>query len=249
VSTTPTVILQSITGVDVELRIAGPGSRSYAFVIDWHIRLVLALAWWFAALMLYSGGLPFFGMGTPRGSGYFFIVLLPPSVIYFLYHPILEIAMHGRTPGKRIARVRLVSRSGDIPGPGALLVRNVFRIIDSLPFVYLIGLGCVMFTSQHVRIGDLAAGTLLVLDDSESDKSFGNLATATGTGGLSPQAADLAHELLDRWNALDEPTRANLARSLIARIDPSTSIAELADETAAQLQSHLRTLLAQSKPA
>lgn len=248
-SPTPTVILQSVTGVDVELRIAGPGSRSYAFVIDWHIRLVLALAWLFIAMILYSGGLPFFGDDTPRGSDYFFLVVLPPSVIYFLYHPILEIAMHGRTPGKRIAGVRLVSRSGDIPGPGALLVRNVFRIIDSLPFVYLIGLVCVMFTSQHVRIGDLAAGTLLVLDGAESDKSFGSLATSAGAGGLSPQAADLAHELLERWNALDEPTRTNLARSLIARIDPSTSAAELTDETAAQLQAHLRSLLTQSKPA
>ena len=42
----PQVTLPSITGVDVELRIAGVGSRSYAFVIDWHIRLILALAWW-----------------------------------------------------------------------------------------------------------------------------------------------------------------------------------------------------------
>ena len=247
-SATPTVILQSITGVDVELRIAGPGSRSYAFVIDWHIRLVLALAWLFVALISY-GGLPFLGSETPKGSSYFFIVLLPPSVIYFLYHPILEIAMHGRTPGKRIAGVRLVSRSGDIPGPGALLVRNVFRIIDSLPFVYLIGLVSVMFTSQHVRIGDLAAGTLLVMDNSASDKSFGSLAAATGAGGLSPQAADLAHELLERWNALDELTRTNLARSLIARIDPATSAADLTDKTPVQLQAHLRALLAQSKPA
>ncbi len=40
----PQVTLQSITGVDVELRIAGVGSRSFAFVIDWHIRAILAFA-------------------------------------------------------------------------------------------------------------------------------------------------------------------------------------------------------------
>ena len=41
--------------------------------------------------------------------------------------------MRGRTPGKRIAGVRLVTREGDIPGVGALLLRNVFRLLDSLP--------------------------------------------------------------------------------------------------------------------
>ena len=40
-----TLIVSSPTGVDVELAIAGPGSRAYAFLIDWHIRILLALTW------------------------------------------------------------------------------------------------------------------------------------------------------------------------------------------------------------
>lgn len=245
----PTVTLQSVTGVDVELRIAGPGSRSYAFVIDWHIRLLLALAWLLAGSLLYAGRLLFVD-GIPSGGGYYLTVAMPATLIYFLYHPVLEIAMHGRTPGKRIAGLRLVSRTGDIPSPGALLVRNVFRILDSMPFAYLIGLVCVVFTAQHVRIGDLAADTLLVWDTEESDKSFGSLSAATGPGGLTPQAADLAHELLDRWNALDSVTRANLARTLIARIDPSVSSAqELSGESAHELRARIAALLAASNPA
>jgi hypothetical protein len=46
----PQITLQTVTGVDVELTIAGPGSRSYAFVIDWHIRLLLALQWLLSAI-------------------------------------------------------------------------------------------------------------------------------------------------------------------------------------------------------
>ena len=245
---TPTVTLQSITGVDVELRIAGPGSRSYAFVIDWHIRLLLALAWFLAGLMLYTGRLILVD-GMPSGGGFYLTVVTPTAMIYFLYHPVLEIAMHGRTPGKRIAGLRLVSRTGDIPSPGALLVRNVFRILDSLPFAYVIGLVCVVFTAQHVRIGDIAAGTVLVWDTEESDKSFGSLSAATGSGGLTPQAADLAHELLDRWNALDSATRDNLARTLIARIDPSISTQELSGESARELRSRIAALLAGRSPA
>lgn len=237
----PQVTLQSITGVDVELRIAGPGSRSYAFVIDWHIRLVLALAWFLVALFVYSGSLVI-GAAAP-GPGYFFWVVLPPLLIYFLYHPVLEIAMHGRTPGKRMAGVRLVSRTGDIPSVGALLLRNIFRILDSLPFAYLVGLAVVVFTQQHVRVGDLAAGTLLVMDHDSSASSFA-AASAAGKGGLTPQAADLVHELLDRWTSLDEQKRASIARSLLARVDSTMSAQDLAQLDENGLRARLSALLA-----
>lgn len=247
--TGPTVTLQSITGVDVELRIAGPGSRSYAFIIDWHIRLILALAWFFAAL-LSMGGLSVIADGPSRAGLYFFFIAQAiPLAIYFLYHPVLEIAMHGRTPGKRMAGVRVVSRTGDIPSAGALLVRNLFRIVDSLPFAYLVGLASTIFTQHHVRIGDMAAGTLLVHDHLESEKSFDGLRAATAAGGLDPQSADLTQELLDRWNELDDSTRTNIARSLIARIDPSTSSESLAPLGATQLREHLVALLARGKAA
>ena len=47
-----TLRIASITGVDLEFRIAGPGGRSYAFVIDWHIRVVLMLAWYVIGMLL-----------------------------------------------------------------------------------------------------------------------------------------------------------------------------------------------------
>lgn len=237
----PQVTLQSITGVDVELRIAGAGSRSYAFVIDLHIRFIVAFAWLIVASLLYAGRLVLFDDGEPSlDRGYMLAVLLPMSIIYFGYHPILEIVMRGSTPGKRMAGVRIVTRTGDIPGPGALLLRNVFRLIDSMPFVYLVGLIVVVFTAQHVRIGDLAAGTLLIIDRDESDRSFARLAP---TRGLDPQAADLIHELLERWNALDEKTRGQIARSLIARVDKTASAEELETQGTHALRARLKQLL------
>lgn len=220
--TGPTVTLQSITGVDVELRVAGPGSRSYAFVIDWHIRGILALAWFFTLLLLF-GGLADLTIALPALSPLaLLLVKWSPWLIYFGYHPLLETAMRGRTPGKRMAGVRIVTRTGDIPGVGALLMRNVFRLIDSLPGLYLVGLGSVMLTRHNVRIGDLAAGTLLVHDSIESEKSLAHLRAATGHNHLDPQVADLAQELLDRWQELDDGARTELARTLIRHIDPTT---------------------------
>jgi uncharacterized RDD family membrane protein YckC len=224
----PQLTLQSITGVDVELRIAGPGSRSYAFVIDLHIRFLIAFAYLLVASFIYFGRLELFPPDADdMRPGYALWVWLPTLAIYFFYHPVLEIAMRGRTPGKRMAGVRIVTRHGDIPGAGALLVRNVFRLIDGFPGVYLVGLAVVIFTQQHVRIGDLAGGTLLVLDTSEKDSSLAALAASSS--GLDPHTADLVHELLDRWKELEPQARRQIACSLVARIEPELTTPQIAN--------------------
>jgi uncharacterized RDD family membrane protein YckC len=235
----PRITLQTVTGVDVELSIAGPGSRSYAFVADWHIRVLVALAWALVAHLIFTDGQLL--SARPVGDGYGAWVGLPPVLIYLLYHPVLEIAMRGRTPGKRIAGVRLVTREGDIPGAGALLLRNVFRLLDSLPFFYLVGLTVVVFTQQHVRIGDLAAGTLLVLDPESNANAFAGGAVAKS--GLSAPAIDLIQELLDRWPELEESQRAGIARSLLARVEPAISSTELAQLDSSELRSRLSAKL------
>lgn len=234
----PQITLQTVTGVDVELTIAGPGSRSYAFIIDWHIRLLLALQWLLVGHLIYFGGLR---MTENPGPGYALWVWLPTLLIYFLYHPVLEIAMRGRTPGKRIAGVRLVTREGDIPGAGPLLLRNIFRLIDSLPLAYLVGLITVVLTEHHVRVGDLAAGTLLVMDHDSSATSFAS--TAAVKSGLTPQAADLIQELLDRWPALDDNNRTTIARTLLARVEPQITAEELARLSTYDLRNRLTAKL------
>jgi uncharacterized RDD family membrane protein YckC len=234
---TPQIALPSVTGVEVALQIAGPGRRSFAFVADWHIRVLLALAWLFIASLVVMGRLPLDGVDSEN----MLIIVAPAVGLYFLYHPILEVVMRGRTPGKRLAGVRLVTRTGDIPDAGALILRNVFRLIDSVPLLYLVGLATVMFTAQHVRIGDLAAGTLLIVDEGSGDASFARWSASGGTR-LAPQAADLVHELLDRWPTLNDDARSSIARSLLARLDPQASPAELERLDSFKLEERLRRL-------
>jgi uncharacterized membrane protein SpoIIM required for sporulation len=102
--------------------------------------------------------------------------------------------MVGQTPGKRLACVRIVALDGATPTVGALLVRNLFRVIDSLPVMYGVGLLTSMVRDDHVRIGDLAAGTLLIYDHS----------------GIAPSAALDAR--MTRWQAAAKRAR-RLARS------------------------------------
>lgn len=157
----PELAVGSVTGVDVALPVAGPGARSFAFILDWLIRTVLSIAWYVVAVLSYNRAWDFSAPLSPDAPWFVFVVA-PPAAIYFLYHPVLEILTRGETPGKRMAGVRIVSLAGGAPGVGTLLTRNVFRLVDSFPIAYAVGLTTTMLTRTHVRIGDMAAGTLLV---------------------------------------------------------------------------------------
>jgi uncharacterized RDD family membrane protein YckC len=226
--------IAGLTGVQIELDLAGPGSRSYAFLIDWHIRVLLALAWLGGAWLLES----LYGDPSPRGRQFQLLALLPAILIYLLYHPIVELAMRGRSPGKRMAGVRLVTRGGGTPGVSAILIRNVFRIIDGLPALYLFGLICCFVTRQRVRIGDLAAGTLLVVDAQAAEATIARLSTSLGQSALPPSLIELAQELLERWDSLEPTRRFELAQTLLARAGQDGESA-----SDAQLRAKVRQLI------
>lgn len=230
--------IRGLTGVDMTLRVAGPGTRAYAFIIDWHIRLLVALAWVLTGLVV---GLIVGGDFKKDALPLFFIA--PALAVYFLYHPVLEVVMRGRTPGKRMAGARIVTLEGETPGTGALLMRNLFRLIDSLPVAYLVGLVCCIFTAQRVRIGDLAAGTLLILDDPKANQSLALVGMAAQNSGLEPDAAALVQDLIDRWAELKEGRRESLARELLARLDAGLDAVQLAALDPVALRSRLEALL------
>lgn len=149
------------TGAEADLPIAGLGGRSYAFLLDWHIRVVAGLAWYAAATwILQRDFIP------AMDAVFWWAILCPCLAIYLLYHAVFEI-LTGSTPGKRLAGIRIVDRNGGAPGIGALVVRNVLRPIDSFVF-YAVGLASVLLTRQALRIGDLAAGTLLTYADTDA---------------------------------------------------------------------------------
>ncbi|GJM08787.1 MAG: hypothetical protein DHS20C11_10630 [Lysobacteraceae bacterium] len=215
--------VSSVTGVALNLRVVGPGGRSYAFIIDLHIRFIVALAWFLTAHYFMSLGQGFNFAEFEPPDGYYIIAVIPATVIYFLYHPVLEIALKGQTPGKRVAGIRIVNEVGTTPGAGALLVRNVFRVIDSLPTIYLVGLFSTMMTKNSVRVGDMAAGTLLVYANSTNElrQAFDNEPDKVSS--LTPQQQQVVSELLSRWPQLDPGYRQALAWKLLPQLDPSNT--------------------------
>jgi uncharacterized RDD family membrane protein YckC len=235
----PSLVIDSVTGVEVALPVAGPGARSFAFLIDWHIRLILAIAWYVLAALLYHRS---WTLAPPLSPDvpWFGYVLVPPAVIYFLYHPVLETAMGGRTPGKRMAGVEIVASDGGAPGIGPLLTRNAFRMLDSLPLFYPVGLVATMLTRNHVRIGDLAAGTLLVYARSEANLPAYPAQPPGST--LDAVSTEIVAELLQRWPTLDTEARHRIARTLL----PTPEGAAVDDDS--MLRARLERLVSGSTP-
>lgn len=233
--------LHSADGVDMRIAIAGTGSRSYAFLIDWHIRVILALAWFmlFGIIVFGQSELSvFFKKFIDVGSSQTLLVLIPGLALYFLYHPVLEIVMRGQTPGKRMVGIKIVNHDGISPGIGALLIRNIFRLIDSMPVFYLIGLLVCLITHQHVRIGDLAAGTLLVYQENVTSSSW--QIGEFGNNHYDISVIETARELTERWPTLNSDVRVGLARKLLTGIKLESGVEAMDDS---KLREQLETLV------
>jgi len=231
------LVIDSVTGVDLTLPVAGAGARCYAFVIDWLIRAILFSAWFGVAALIYNGRWSFAAPLSPDPRWFVFVVA-PAAAVYFLYHIVLEIALHGRTPGKRMAGIHIVARDGSSPSVGALLARNVFRLVDSLPLFYGVGLVATLVTKDHVRIGDMAAGTLLAYERTDIVLPRTPVSQARDRV-LSATDGEVANDLLLRWPTLDPTSRHRLARAIISRYSGDASAADQSD---AALKAKLESL-------
>jgi uncharacterized membrane protein SpoIIM required for sporulation/uncharacterized RDD family membrane protein YckC len=134
-----------------------------AFVIDWLLSVAVAVVYFLIASFLLLGNLEG-RFDRDEMTSWYLLGLVPAAAIYVLYHPILEPLMAGRTPGKRMAGLRVLTLEGQVPSIGALITRNVFRLVDSLPLSYVVGLLFVFFGKRHMRLGDLAAGTVVAVE-------------------------------------------------------------------------------------
>lgn len=88
-------------------------------------------------------------------------------VILWGYFILFETVWNGQTPGKRVMKLRVIRVDGTPITLVEALIRNLARLIDFLPVTYGIGIVTMFINSQSRRLGDLAAGTLVVFDRSE----------------------------------------------------------------------------------
>lgn len=103
-------------------------------------------------------GLPFLALTRGWSLGRRVLALLGVATAY---HVVLEGAT-GLTPGKRLVGVAVVRADGGPVGYRAAATRTVWRAVDWLPVGYALGLAAMVVTDRHRRLGDLAAGTVVV---------------------------------------------------------------------------------------
>lgn len=106
--------------------------------------------------------------------------------LFWGYYIFFELIWNGQTPGKRAAGTRVVRLDGGTAGFTEIAIRNLLRIVDFLPAAYSLGLVVMFFNSNARRLGDLAAGTLVVRQGKEIRlEMLGGVRPSPATGALA----------------------------------------------------------------
>ncbi len=136
----------------LEFPLAGPGRRLFAYLID-QIALVGLIVGAFLATVMATGG-----SGSGLGLG-----LVAYFVLSWGYGAFCEGLLGGQTLGKRSLGLRVISDQGAPIGLARAITRNVVGAVDGpAPFFFMLGFSSMVLSGRFQRLGDLAAGTIVV---------------------------------------------------------------------------------------
>jgi uncharacterized RDD family membrane protein YckC len=172
-------------------------------MLDGILQLIIQVVWLFA--LIFVAG--FSGLSGPVVLVGFFA---GSFLVDWAYFAGTEIAMHGRTPGKKVVGLRVVTRGGGAAGAGALMTRNLVRVVD-----LIVGIPLMAFDPLSRRLGDRLAGTIVIHDRAAAAEPLLRRVPAGW------QAADVAlvESLLRRSRDL-EPARADeMAYRVLERLE------------------------------
>lgn len=206
-------------GVSFELPLAGVGSRFVAQLVDTLLQGVILTVIVILLVVTGAGDFAVFAISGLAGFG-----------LLFVYPVAFELVAGGRTPGKRWSSLRVICDDGSPVTFRASALRNVLRLVDIQPGMYLVGAISIFVTRNNQRLGDLAAGTLVVREPRAlhatpepvipaAEYVPGELPAWDVTGLGTAELAAL-RRFLERRDALDTVPRTLLARDLANRLRP-----------------------------
>ena len=213
--------------IALEYALAGAGSRFLAIMIDTLVQVavffVLALLALGAALLASAG---FRRVATWAAA----VILILGFLLYYGYFAAFETMWSGQTPGKRAQGIRVIRVSGQPITAFDAILRNLLRIVDQLPGIYAVGVLSIFFTARNQRLGDLVAGTVVVVEQSVHTATMietGSAATRLGAARLSSDELEVIETFLSRRSDLPGyirmKTAGQLATRIRARLDLSSS--------------------------
>ena len=210
------VQLETPEGIEISLHPAGLVARGLAFLIDEVIRWLIIFAAFAAGSLLGVFGL---GLG-----------LIVTFVTYWLYGVLFEVFNNGQTPGKKMQGLQVVHDDATPIKLQASLLRNLLLWVDLLPMAYAAGIVSICLTQRFRRIGDLAAGTMVIyrsdprggqrVGHQGADQSDGIVETASDIVPrptpfpLSQEEQGVVVDYLERSDLLSSARREELANIL-----------------------------------
>ena len=225
--------------------LAGIGSRALAVMIDFCIQLaILALFVW--GIVLLAGGTAHAShpahlapaadrLATNIIAG---IAIFIVFAIFFGYFMVFEALWNGQTPGKKMLGIRVVRDGGYPVDFSAALVRNLVRVGEWAFGGYALSALCALLSPENKRVGDYAAGTIVVrdhamdapvalLDDLREEPSY------AATAYLSGEERAIVRRFLERRDTLVPEARERLAHQLAERVRARVpaELARLDDES------------------
>ncbi len=219
--------------IDVSLELAGLGSRFVARVLDWLIKLGLAAV--VGVLGAVIVGLLGFTAGAKNISVYVLTFLVAIFYAFFLGYDIyFEVRHNGQSPGKRRAGIRVIREGGAPLDFQSACIRNLLGTADFLPAFYLLGGLFVLLTPRNQRLGDLAAGTIVIREravEAPADVALEverlaspELAfTADQLAACFPEGRHIVRSFFQRYHQLADGPRYQLARRLAEEFLRKTS--------------------------
>ncbi|BDI14844.1 hypothetical protein ANSO36C_06460 [Nostoc cf. commune SO-36] len=212
--------------VELEFTLAGIGNRAWALLIDYHVLAVILVgfftAWSIISVPLGDFWVDIFGTGVTLWL--IAIAFLVSFIIYIGYFVFFETLWFGQTPGKRVAKIRVVRDDGRLIGLQQATLRALLRPFDE---IFFIGAFLIMLGRREKRLGDLAAGTIVIQTQT---------ATASATLIISEQAkvlyeqlieiADFSQLMPDDFAVIREYLQRRSAMSLKPRASLSLKLAE-----------------------
>ena len=206
--------------------LAGLGSRFLALIVDQAIQILVLLAifgsfflaLWRAGQARHAAPLTDkFAMSLAIA-----LIIAVVFVVLFGYFIIFEALWNGQTPGKKLLGLRVVRDGGYPIDSGASLIRNLIRVGEQLIGYYILAAISALLSSENKRLGDLAAGTIVVRDARlaapRSPIERGYEPAYAPTRYVNGDERALIKQFLDRRETLAADRRRELAAQLAARI-------------------------------
>lgn len=184
--------------------VVGIGNRFIATLFDSAILLLLfvainlLLAFALDLVGAFSTNLLDFAEEIGWSQGFLIaIYTLLQFLLIWGYYIGFEWLWQGQTPGKRWTKIRVVRIDGNPVGFGEVAIRNLVRIIDFLPATYALGLVTMFFSENARRLGDYAAGTIVIKD--KSMLTLEDVTAVTERKASEPHPIDEADPLYTRY--------------------------------------------------